>query len=174
MSNKEKKLFYLHEIPDYKVADTYEDVRGWIVKDAGNRTIGKVDGLLVNKSEEKVVYLDVKVDQSVIEEGHKTYDAPADSGVHGFLNKEGEDHLIIPIGLARLDLKKREVQTNQIDYLTFAKASRFSKGAPIIPEYELKIYHNYVGRNTGEENIRINDEFYKRKEFDNSLRRRDF
>lgn len=173
MSNTNKNLFYLHELPDYKVADAYEDIRGWLVKDAGNRAIGKVDGLLVNKKEEKVVYIDVKVDQSVIEEGHKTYDAPADNGVHGFINKDGDDHLIIPIGLARLDVKNREVQTNQIDYLTFAKASRFSKGAAIVPDYELKVYHTYVGRSTGEESIRMDDDFYKRKEFDNSLRRRD-
>lgn len=173
MSEKKKNLFYLHELPDYKVADEYEDIRGWVIKDAGNRAIGRVEGLLVNKSEKKVVYLDVKVDQSVIEDGHKTYDVPADNGVHGFMNKEGDDHLIIPIGLARLDIKNREVQTNQIDYLTFAKASRFSKGAAIVPEYELKVYKNYVGRNTHEEDIKIDDDFYQRKEFANSLRRRD-
>lgn len=173
MSEKKKNLFYLNELPDYKVTDEHEDVRGWILKDAGNRVIGRVDGLLVNKREEKVVYLDIKVDQSVIEEGHKTFDVPADNGVHGFMNKEGEDHLIIPVGLARLNTKKREVQTNQIDYLTFAKASRFSKGAPIVPEYELKIYHNYVGRGTHDEDVKVDDDFYRRNEFANSLRRRD-
>jgi len=173
MSQKIKNIFYLRELPDYKVDDAYEDVRGWVVKDAGNRSIGKVEGLLVNKKEEKVVYLDVKVDQTVIEEGHKTFDVPADNGVHGFMNKEGDDHLIIPIGMARLNIKDREVQTNQIDYLTFAKASRFSSGTAILPEYELKIYHNYLGRNTGSEKIRMDDDFYKRLEFANSLRRRD-
>jgi hypothetical protein len=39
------------------------------VKDANNRIIGKVDHLLVNKTAERVVYLDVEVDTTVIEEG---------------------------------------------------------------------------------------------------------
>jgi hypothetical protein len=46
----------------------------WDVKDANNRIIGKVDHLLVNKTAERVVYLDVEVDTTVIEEGHETYD----------------------------------------------------------------------------------------------------
>jgi hypothetical protein len=36
----------------------------WVdVKDANNRIIGKVDHLLVNKTAERVVYLDVEVDK---------------------------------------------------------------------------------------------------------------
>jgi hypothetical protein len=47
----------------------------WVgMKDANNRIIGKVDHLLVNKTAERVVYLDVEVDTTVIEEGHETYD----------------------------------------------------------------------------------------------------
>ncbi len=55
MTDKNKNLYYLHELSDYKVADNYADVRGWEVKDAGNRTIGQVEGLIVNKKAERVV-----------------------------------------------------------------------------------------------------------------------
>jgi predicted RNA-binding protein (virulence factor B family) len=78
------------------------DVRGWDVKDANNRTIGKVDHLLVNKIAERVVYLDVEVDELLIEDGHNTYQTKVSDGVHQFLNKDGENHLIIPIGMAIL------------------------------------------------------------------------
>jgi hypothetical protein len=60
----------------------------WDVKDANNRIIGKVDHLLVNKTAERVVYLDVEVDTTVIEED--TYDNHVSAGVHEFLNKEGK------------------------------------------------------------------------------------
>ncbi|MDQ6890962.1 MAG: PRC-barrel domain-containing protein [Bacteroidota bacterium] len=70
MADKNKNLYYLHELSGYKVADDYPDVRDWKVEDANGRLVGKVDGLLVNKTAERVVYLDVEVDKSIIEEGH--------------------------------------------------------------------------------------------------------
>jgi hypothetical protein len=125
------------------VAENYSDVRGWDVKDANNRTIGKVDHLLVNKTAERVVYLDVEVDTTLIEEGHNTY-----QGVHQFLNKEGENHLIIPIGMAMIDEKNKLVSTNQIDSSTFAKTKRFKKGDVIDFGYELNVVRHYRGDDT--------------------------
>lgn len=84
MTDKNKNLYYLHELSDYKVADECADVRDWEVIDADKRTIGKVDGLLVSKQAERVVYLDVEVDASLIEAGHQTYATPANKGVHEF------------------------------------------------------------------------------------------
>ena len=46
----EQKLFYLSELPDYKVASEYPDVRGWDIKDAAKKLIGKVDNMLVANS----------------------------------------------------------------------------------------------------------------------------
>ena len=85
-----KNLFNLDELSGYTVAMNYSDVRGWEVKDTNNRTIGKVDHLLVNKTANRVVYLDVEVDTTLIEEGYNTYQNPVSEGVHEFLNKEGE------------------------------------------------------------------------------------
>lgn len=95
MKNENKNLYYLHELSDYKVADNYSDVRDWEVVDSDGRYIGKVDALLVNKEAERVVYLDVEVDRSVIEAGHETYSQPSNEGVHEFLNSDGENHLIL-------------------------------------------------------------------------------
>ena len=50
-TTKERNLYYLEELSDYKVADSDKDVRGWEVKDIDGRTVGKVDNLLVNKRE---------------------------------------------------------------------------------------------------------------------------
>lgn len=172
MSDNIKNLYYLDELSDYQVASDYCDVRGWDVIDADNRTIGKVDRLLVNKKAERVVYLDVEVDASLIENDHNTYQVPVSEGVHEFLNEEGDDHLIIPIGMASLDETNEKVLTNQINYATFAKTSRFKKGTDINSEYELKVLRQYSGDNAIF-NDAYDDSFYDRKEFENDWRRKE-
>lgn len=172
MTDTNKNLFNLDELSGYKVAENYNDVRGWDVKDANNRTIGKVDHLLVNKLAERVVYLDVEVDETLIEEGFNTYQNRASDGVHEFLNKDGENHLIIPIGMAIIDNNKKLVNTSQIDSSSFAKAKRFRKGDDIDFEYELNTIRHYRGDNTIQSSNSI-DGFYNREEFNNTFHKRD-
>ena len=172
MTDRNKNLFDLDELSGYKVAEDYSDVRGWDVKDANNRTIGKVDNLLVNKIAERVVYLDVEVDSTLIEEGHNTYQTSASEGVHSFLNKDGEDHLIIPIGMANLDEENKLVNTKEIDSSTFAKTKRFKKGDVIDFGYELDVVRHYKGDNTIHSSNDA-DGFYEREEFNNSFHKGD-
>lgn len=171
MTDTNKRLFNLDELSDYKVADEYADVRGWNVKDADKRTIGKVDHLLVNKATKRVVYLDVEVDKTLIEAGHKTYQESASGGVHEFLNEEGENHLIIPIGMAKLDEEHKHVHTNEIDSTTFAKAKRFRKGEPIDFDYELSSVRHYRGDKKIHSSNSV-DDFYNRVEFANTYKRK--
>jgi hypothetical protein len=168
MTDQTRNLFYLKELSDYKVASDYSDVRDWEVLDINNRSIGKVTGLLVNKIAERVVYLDVEVDKTLIEDGYNTYQTPASDGVHGFVNKDGDDHLIVPIGMVSLDEEYKQVHTNQINYATFARARRFSKIDVIDPDYELLLFRHYLGDITTDR-INLDDKFYTRKEFENSL-----
>ncbi len=84
MTKDNKDLFYLEELSDYEVASDYSDVRGWNVIDADKRTIGKVTNLLVSKKEERVVYLDVEVDTTLLQVGYETFQTPVSEGVHGF------------------------------------------------------------------------------------------
>ncbi len=164
-----KNLFNLDELSDYQVAENYSDVRGWEVKDANDRVIGKVDPLLVNKTAERVVYLDVEVDESIIEEGYKTYQDRVSDGVHEFLNKEGENHLIIPIGLANFDKENKLVKTDQIDSSTFANAKRFRNGDDIDFAYELSLNRHFLGDNTIHSSDTL-DGFYDREEFKSTFR----
>lgn len=166
--HKNKNLFYLHELSDYKVAEDYPDVRDWEVKDAASRTVGKVDGLLVNKSAERVVYLDVEVDKDVIEAGHETYAAKASDGVHGFRNKDGESHLIVPIGMVNLDEENKIVLASQINYETFSTTNRFKKGADLDRSYELLVLGNYLPAVIHEGSDGESGDFYNRKEFGNT------
>lgn len=166
--DEDKTLYYLDELSDYKVADEYCDVRDWEVKDADNRTIGKVDGLLVNKNEKRVVYLDVAVDEGIIEERHKPYAAPAGEGVHEFLDKEGDDHIIIPVGLVTLDEENKKVLTSHINNQTFAKTTPFRKGTLINREYEIIALSNYIP----DGKFASGEDFYNRREFENTLKQK--
>lgn len=161
--NENKKLYYLEELPDYKVASDYSDVRGWDLVDADNQVVGKVTNLLVNKDEQRVVYLDVEVDQSLVDEGFEATEAPASAGVHGFVNKEGDDHLIVPIGMVDLDESGNRVVCDRIGHQTFTRARRFKRGTAIERDYELALLQQY----SGEEKVSGTDEkeFYQRKEF---------
>jgi len=165
MKDKNKNLYYLHELSDYKVAEEYADVRDWEVIDADKRTIGKVDGLLVNKQAERVVYLDVEVEASLIEAGHQTYATPVSEGVHEFLNEDGENHLIIPIGLVRLDEENKKAHCNQIDYSTFAKTKRFKKGFDVEKSYERMVLPHYLPDYKFDEDSGSDNRFYNGKEF---------
>jgi len=143
MTEKRKNLYYLNELSDYKVSSEDPDVRGWDVKDKDNRVIGKVDNLLVNKEREQVVYLDVEVDETIIEARHDPYGTPASSEIHEFINKDGEEHIIIPVGLVSIDEDRKFVYTDRIDHQTFSETKRIEKGAPVERDYEVIVLESY-------------------------------
>ena len=149
--NKNKKLYYLNELSDYKITSNDHDVRGWEVKDADNRVIGKVDNLLVNKEIEKVVYLDVEVDSTIIEANHEPYGKPTNADVREFINKDGENHIIIPVGLVNLNTDQNFVYTDTINHQTFAETKRFARGNDIQRDYEVVVLDSY-GRNRDKSN----------------------
>ena len=144
MDNKNKSLYYLSDLSDYKVASDDPDVRGWKVNDKDQRVIGKVDNLLVNKNTKRVVYLDIEVDQSIIDSDHQVYTGVQNhDGVHEFLNEKGENHLILPIGLVTLDKDSKKVHTQNVDFQTFAASKRYAKGIDFDRDYELAVLSNY-------------------------------
>lgn len=146
MSTREKHLHRLEELSDYKIASGYPDVRGWEVRDLNNRVIGKVSGLLANVEKEKIVYLDVEVDETIIDAGHDPYGRPANKEVKEFINEKGENHVIIPIGLAELNEDREYVSTATIDHRTFAETKRFDSNTPIAREYEVIVLDSYGRR----------------------------
>ena len=141
--NKKKHLYNMNELSDYKISDGYPDVRGWDVKDFDNRVIGTVDNLLVNLDAERVVYLDVEVDKSIIDAKHDPYGRPTHLEVREFVNKEGENHIIIPIGLVDLNDDSNYVYTDILDHQTFSETKRYRKGDNIDRSYENQVLSSY-------------------------------
>ncbi len=138
----EKHLFYLHELSDFKVDSDDPDVRGWKVKDVDDRVVGKVDNFLVSKEKKRVVYLDIEVDKSIIDANHDPYGNKA-GGVHEFMNKDGENHLILPIGMAKLNVDEKYVYTDKINHQTFAETKRMEQGYDVDRDYEVVVMESY-------------------------------
>ena len=166
MKNEDKHLYKIDELSDYKVASEDSDVRSWAVRDADNRVIGKVDNLLVNKVAKRVVYLDVEVDNSIIDAKHDPYGRPEHIDIREFVNKDGENHVIIPIGMVNLDEKNKTVLAHGINHRTFAETKRFSTGNPINREYETVVLDSYNREHLPPERVYEDDKFYDRDEFD--------
>lgn len=139
----QRSLYRLNELSDFQIASGYPDVRGWEVRDADNRVIGKVDELLVNTDSKEVVYLDIQVDKTIIEAGHDPYCLPSNINVREFVNQDGENHVIVPIGLAEIYEDRKYLQTNTIDYQTFASTKRIRKGAVVDRGYEVIVLDSY-------------------------------
>lgn len=137
-----KHLYYLNELSDFKVDSDDPDVRGWVVKDVDNRTVGKVDNLLVSKEKKRVLYLDIEVDTSIIDANHDPY-GKSSSEVHEFINKDGENHLILPIGMARLNLDEKYVYSDKLNHQTFAETKRMEKGYDVDRDYEVVVLESY-------------------------------
>ena len=146
MTDNKKHLYYMNELSDYKISDGYPDVRGWAVKDVDNRVIGKVDNLLVNVDAQRVVYLDVEVDHTIIDAKHDPYGRPSHLEVREFVNKDGENHIIIPIGLVDLNTDSDYVYTDIIDHRTFSETKRYRKGENLDRAYEVQVLDSYERR----------------------------
>lgn len=146
MKNIEKQIHYLSELSDYTIDGGYPDVRKWEVKDSALRTIGTVKNLLVNIKTERVVYLDVEVDASIIDARHDPYGKPINIDIREFINDDGENHVIIPIGLVDINMEQKYVFTESIDHRTFAETKRKRSDAPIQRDYETAVLDSYGRR----------------------------
>ncbi|MEO7976849.1 PRC-barrel domain-containing protein [Flavobacterium sp.] len=168
MENKDKNLYRLDELSDYKIASNYSDVRGWKIVDSENHTIGKIDNLWVNKDMQRVVYLDVKLDKGLLDDRNELHDKIANDNGKEFIYKEGDSHIIIPIGSVNINKDTKIVMANSIGYDTFRNTSRYNTQHNFDREYERKVMKSYYPENDpGSGHDSNDDEFYKRREFDN-------
>ncbi len=168
MGNKERNLYRLDELSDYKIASNYSDVRGWKIVDSDNRTIGKIDNLWVNKDMQRVVYLDVNLDKGLIEDKHKeVHDALEYDNGKEFIYKDGDSHIIIPIGSVNINKDTKTVMANGIGYETFRKTSRYNRQNDFDREYERSVLKSYYPVDeSGFNSDSDDDSFYNRREFD--------
>ncbi len=143
---KQKHLFRMEELDDYKVADNEPDVRGWDIVDYQKEKIGVVKELIVDIDKEKVRYLDVV--------------ATPDLSLSG-----GDRHFIIPIGVAQVDENENRVIVREIDKTTLMSIPNYT-GSAVTRDYEFDVVERLRGDRTNIFEDRFYDnEFYNEENF---------
>lgn len=89
-------LRHLDDLDGWKLADGTPDIRGWSVTDGGGRKLGKVSDLLVDTGTKRVRYVEVKLEEEIAKEHARANDALAPGD-------EPLQHVLVPVGIARLD-----------------------------------------------------------------------
>lgn len=154
MAELNDRIVPLDELDDFEVADGDPDVRGWDVVSADGRKIGEVEQLLVDTAAMKVRYLDVDVDDDLIETGND------------------ERHVLIPIGYARLDEDDDRVVVDRLQSSQVATLPAYNH-SPVTRDYETSLRQTFDTGFTGAAAAtaattpdRENDEFYAHDLYD--------
>jgi hypothetical protein len=169
-STNKNNLHYLRDLKDYKIAKDEPDVRGWKVQDTNHQTVGTVAGLLVDVSVEKVRYIDVDLDDSLIPADHDPFDAKHKDGIHEFQDKKGNIHMIIPIGVARIEREAEVIVADGIDQnsLRNIPTYRYQQNVPVHSDYEQSVLSNFRKQPGDADRSRelTDDELYNSEHFD--------
>jgi uncharacterized protein (TIGR02271 family) len=120
MAELNDRIVPLDELDDFDVAEGDPDVRGWDVIGADGRKIGEVDQLLVDTEAMKVRYLDVDLDDDLLE------------------GNDQDRHILIPIGYARLDEDDDHVIVDQLDTAQIGAIPAYTH-QPITRDFETSL-----------------------------------
>ena len=145
MADAMGRVVPLDELDDFKVASGDPDIRGWKVKGSDGRTIGKVDNLLIDTAAMKVRYLDVDVDDDL-------------------LDTDDDRHVLIPVGYARLDRDDDDIYVDAIESTVIAGLPAYTHGR-VTRDYETQLRtafdRDYVAETEVEDN-----EYYEHEHYD--------
>jgi len=130
-----RTLSRLTELDGFEIADGEPDIRGWTVTTRDGLDIGTVDNLIADPELMKVRYIEVKTK-------------------HALLGTKNDEHILIPIGAARLNDEEDVVTLNEILATGIHNIPRFGN-TPLTTENERMLWAHYYS--TGE---RIDEEGY--------------
>ena len=167
-----RKLHYLKDLKDYKMAKNDPDVRGWEVHDSNHQSVGTVSGLVVDVTREKVRYIDVAIDESILPGDHDPFSAEHEDGIHEYQDSKGSIHMIIPVGVARIDSDHKTVIADGIDQnsLRNIPTYRYRENVPVHSEYEQSVLANFRDRDrpageSRDQDDTIDDDLYNSEHF---------
>ncbi len=134
---KNSRLKFLDDLSGYKVHHDDVDPSGYNVKLTSGENIGEVEGLLADTTAEIVRYIEVEIDEEVVNR-HE-----------GGMYDTEDRHALIPVGLIRIDKDDRSViisgvaYDHLIDYPRFRKHHGYSTGYEIDTNNYLSGFHEY-------------------------------
>ena len=139
--NTYRQLFRLENMDDWKVHHDDTDIRGYECYTVDGKRIGEVENLLVDKSIEKVRYVEIE-----LEEGIPMVNADA---AGSYTERDGDRIIIVPVGL--VDIKdNKTVNVHGLSATDFRNYPRYRRGDNLTPAYETSVYsylsgNDYVG-----------------------------
>lgn len=143
MDRELDRVVPLDQLDDYEIAEGDPDVRGWDVMSSDGKKIGEVDNLLVDTDAMKVRYLDVDVDE-------------------GLLQAPDDRHVLIPIGYARLDEERDQVFVDALASTDITALPEYTHG-PLTRGFEADLRQRF---DTGYAAGRTDDDFYAHDLYD--------
>jgi uncharacterized protein (TIGR02271 family) len=150
MADAMDRVVPLDELDDFKVAEGDPDVRGWEVLASDGRKIGEVEELLVDTAAMKVRYLDVDLDDDLLE-------------------TDEDRHILIPIGYARLDTDEDHILVDGLRSTDIAGIPAYGH-EPLTRDYETSL-HSYFTRGStttaaAAATTTHDDDFYRGEAYD--------
>ena len=166
LHNRNARLKFLDDLSGYKVHHDDIDPRGYSVKLRTGETIGEVEGLLADVDAKLVRYIEVDVDDSVI----NRYERDRYTDEHR--------HALIPVGLVHMDPSDNSITvagiTNDqiVDYPRFHKERGYTTGYEIDTNDYLAGFHDYGS--TYDRNRYSSDEYRRADRLDDDFYTSDF
>ena len=137
-----KRLFYLHDLEDWKVHHDDTDVRNWDVKLTTGLKVGTVDNLIVDTTAKKVRYLEVNTEREFYnnyrEEGYYL-----DNNSGRTFDADHDEQFIVPIGMVSLDHDNDCVIIESVQAEVIGKVPRYRRGSALMPSYEVRTVDFY-------------------------------
>lgn len=146
------RICYLDEADNLKVHHDDPDVRDWNVYTADNIKLGKVENLVVDKEAKEVRYLDVHLEDEFLKKEPLETKGGGETGkVHEHISKEGHRHIIIPVGIAKLDEEGKKLQLEGCDSRIIAGVPHHAKREKITPQYEVEVRERLISPRLSEQ-----------------------
>ena len=119
-----RRLAPLDDLPNFKVAEGDPDVRGLDVESADGKKIGEVHDLIVDIAAMKVRYLDVDVDNAL-------------------LDTEEDRHILVPVGCATLNADADVIDLTNVRSAELPSIPGYRHG-PITRDFESSVRDCYT------------------------------
>jgi uncharacterized protein (TIGR02271 family) len=142
--NTNDRIVPLDQLSDFKVADEDPDVRGWDVLSADGRRIGEVENLLVDTAAMKVRYLDVEVDDDLLQDDDR------------------DRHVLVPVGYARLDRDDNRVMVDTLNSTDVGTLPAY-RSEPLTRDYETSVRQSW---DRDRQTTSTDQDFYAHDSFD--------
>jgi photosynthetic reaction center H subunit len=141
------RLVHLDDVDEFKVADGDPDIRGWDVRTADGRKVGKVEDLIVDTGLMKVRYIEAKLDRAVT-------------------HTDDDRYVLIPIGTARLDDDEDDVflATNVVDARQLPAYDR----KQLTRDYEVSLRGQFAAGSADAVPGTADDDFYRGELYDDT------